>query len=396
MSRVLWFASVWRVSSGWPPRAGRFVVRRLYRRAVVEPVLAVTHRLDTLIHEVTALRAELGRFQARQDALERVVETALANLDRGLPLPPDPQLTLPEEARRRAELTISCRDADSIPKVRDAGTVRVEKGIAIQVMHEGTRVLAGAYHGDWMREVIRRLRGHHEPQEELAVHKIIERLACERGDGPRTFIELGSFWAYYSIWALRRLGGTALLVEPDPSNLEIGRANLRVNGLQATLVNAAVGGEHGTTTGLTCESDGVERVLPVVTVPGLLAAHQVDVVDILFVDVQGPETDVLARSVDLLRERRIRFLVISTHHHRISGDPLTHQSCLATLIDAGAHVVAEHTVGESFSGDGLIVASTQPADRDLVVSISYARYGDSLFGSLEPELAAALDAHGPS
>jgi hypothetical protein len=58
--------------------------------------------------------------------------SALANPDRGLPLPPDPELTLPEDGRRRAELTISCRDADSIPKVRDAGTVRVENGIAIQ------------------------------------------------------------------------------------------------------------------------------------------------------------------------------------------------------------------------------------------------------------------------
>jgi hypothetical protein len=68
---------------------------------------------------------------------------------------------------------------------------------------------------------------------------------------------------------------------------------------------------------------------------------------------------------------------------------MTHQRCLQILVDAGAHVVAEHTVGESFSGDGLVAASMDPRDRDLTVPVSRARYRDSLFGELEPDLAAA-------
>jgi FkbM family methyltransferase len=372
------------------------VIRGLYRRAFVERLLAVTSRLDTLIGETMTIRAEIDALRSHQDALACKVEMALTDGDRGLPLPPNPDLILPEEVRRRVELTVSCRDADPIPKVSDAGEVHVEDGVACQVMHDGTRVLAGGYHGDWMREVIRRLRGHHEPQEELVVHKLFERLASERVDRPRTFVELGSFWAYYSIWALRRLGGRAVLVEPDPSNLDVGRTNLRLNGLDATLANAAVGGEHGMTTKLTCESDGVERVLPVVTVPGLAAEHQLDVIDVLFADVQGPEADVLSRSMDLLRERRIRFVVVSTHHHRISGDPLTHQRCVSRLREAGAHIIAEHTVGESYSGDGLVAASTEPDDSDFVVPITHCRYQDSLFGCLETELAAAFAAHPPS
>jgi hypothetical protein len=96
--------------------------------------------------------------------------------------------------------------------------------------------------------------------------------------------------------------------------------------------------------------------------------------------VQGPEDDVLARASGLLREHRIRFLVISTHHRSISGDALTHRRCLTTVTKAGAHVIAAHTVGESFSGDGLIAVSTDPRDRDLVVEISRCRVEDSLFG----------------
>jgi hypothetical protein len=83
---------------------------------------------------------------------------------------------LSAEERRRVELTVSCRDTDPIPKVPGAGEIRIENGIRVQVMHEGTRVLAGGYFGDWMSEIIRRLRGHHEPQEELVVHRILKRL----------------------------------------------------------------------------------------------------------------------------------------------------------------------------------------------------------------------------
>ena len=99
-----------------------------------------------------------------------------------------------------------------------------------------------------MTEIIRRLRGHHEPQEELVFHRVIERLRGDPSRPPGVVIELGSFWSYYSIWAMRALGIEAVLVEPDPGNLEVGRVNLAMNGLSARVVQAAVGGEHGSRT----------------------------------------------------------------------------------------------------------------------------------------------------
>jgi FkbM family methyltransferase len=261
--------------------------------------------------------------------------------------------------------------------VPDAGSLLDQNGIAVQVMHDGTRVVAGGYQGRWMMEIIRRLRGHHEPQEELVVHHILKRLSGERSP---VIVELGAFWAYYSIWALRAIGGRALLVEPDPNNLRVGRLNLRLNGLYAAWVQAAVGGPDGETVSLVCESDGVERELAVVSVPGLMEVHGLEHIDFLLVDVQGPETDVLERAIDVLRDRGIRFLVVSTHHYSISGDAHTHERCLATLDDAGVHVIAAHTVGESFSGDGLIAASADPRDRDMRVEVSRCLPSESLFG----------------
>jgi len=71
----------------------------------------------------------------------------------------------------------------------------------------------------------------------------------------------------------------------------------------------------------------------------------------------------------------MRFVVVSTHHESvysapqvsISGSPTTHEDCIAALKALGATVLAEHGVFESFSGDGLIVASFAAADRSIAL-----------------------------
>jgi FkbM family methyltransferase len=286
----------------------------------------------------------------------------------------------------RVQLTVSCHDADEIPKVPDAGSVRPTPGGPVQVMHNGVLIAEGCYYGEWMTEIIRTLHGHHEPQEERVFHEIAERVASDT-EAP-VMIELGAFWAYYSLWMLQRVPATrAILVEPDPNNLEVGRANLALNGRHAELVQAAVGATPAPPRPFTCESDGMTRQVPTESVRSLLEQLAVDRIDILLADVQGAEVAAVAGVADLLAGR-VRFLLVSTHHHLISGDPLTHERCLAALRAAGAHVIAEHTVAESFSGDGLIAASFDDRDRDLVVELSVARASESLFGDPLTDLAA--------
>jgi FkbM family methyltransferase len=296
--------------------------------------------------------------------------------------------TLPEATRRRVEQTVAVRDTDAIPKVPDAGHVVEREGRRVQIMHNGALVEAGGYHGDWMIEVIQRLGGHHEPQEELAFHTVIERLAQDT-EQP-IMVELGAFWAYYSIWAKRRIPATRLvLVEPDETNLAVGRRNLALNDLAATFIQAAVGAEHNAQIDLTWESDDQIHPTRVVSVDGLLADEALERIDLLLVDVQGAELEVLRGAARALADGRLRFLVVSTHHHSISRDPLTHQRCRAYLLEVGAHIIAEHTVLESCSGDGLILASMSPADRDLHADVSIVRARDSVWGEPEYELAEA-------
>ena len=289
----------------------------------------------------------------------------------------------------RVRLTTSCRDTHRIPKVADAGQVKATEGRRVQVMHNGVLVVEGGYYGNWMSEIIRTLRGHHEPQEEVVFHEIVERLAADAA--PPTMVELGAFWAYYTLWVMQRMPSTrAILVEPDPNNLDVGTVNLRLNGRQAEFVQAAVGADPQPPAPFTCESDGLTRQVATVSLLSVLDRFDVDHLDLLLADVQGAETPLLEGAGDALAER-VRFVVISTHHHSISGDPLTHERCRDVLLDQGAHIIAEHTVAESFSGDGLIAVSFDPRDRDLTVPVSHASARASLFGDPLCDLARERD-----
>jgi hypothetical protein len=70
-------------------------------------------------------------------------------------------------------MTVNCRNADPISKVAGAGEIFERKGQLLQLMHEGTVVKADGYYGPWMTEIICRLHGHHEPQEELLYHHLL-------------------------------------------------------------------------------------------------------------------------------------------------------------------------------------------------------------------------------
>ena len=289
------------------------------------------------------------------------------------------------EDRARIELTLSSRDTDAIAKVPDAG--RIVDGA--QIMHNGVRVVAGGYYGEWMSEIISRLRGHHEPQEEVAFDAVVERLAVT--EHSPVIVELGAFWAYYSLWFLHRIpAGRAFLVEPDPNFLELGRRNFELNGRNGTFLQAAVGAVSAPPEPFRCESDNVLRPLRTEGLASLLDRFGLAKADVVLADVQGAELPLLEGGREALARGRVRFLVVSTHHHVISGDPITHQRCLELIRSVGGHVIAEHTVAESFSGDGLIAASFDPRDRDLKVAVSRARAESSLFGDPLHELAQAL------
>lgn len=257
----------------------------------------------------------------------------------------------------RIAMATHCRDADPVPKVPGAGQVSVDNGQRVQLMHNGVRVMADGYYGFWMTDLISACRGHHEPQEERVFHEIVSRLPPGG-----TMIELGGYWAFYTAWFLTAASGRrAVVVEPDPVHMDVGRANLALNGVtEATIfVSGFAGGTPGEVRAFDTEKSGRIDALGY-DVPTLMTIHGMDKLTILHCDTQGAEFVVLEQATSLMQERRIDWVVVSTHHHSISGDPLTHQRCLHLLRGVGGTIVAEHDVQESFSGDGLIVARFCP------------------------------------
>lgn len=286
----------------------------------------------------------------------------------------------------RATMTVRCRDCDSIPKVKDAGSVFTEGPNAIQLMHNGVRVLAGGYYGDWMKQIIHDLKGHHEPQEERVFYEILKHVPNDA-----TMIELGGFWSYYSLWFLKdQPQRKSIVVEPDPGNLEIGKKNAELNCAPIHFIHASVGETTHSPSPFQTETAGIVNV-PQVGIPDLLRSLNIETLNILHCDTQGAETAVIRSCENLFRSGRIKFGVFSTHSHYITGDPLTHQRCLHMLNQFGARILAEHDVHESFSGDGLIAAyfGNDPIPWE-EPAISLNRYSTSLFRNLAYDLAEKL------
>ncbi len=288
----------------------------------------------------------------------------------------------------RMEMTVSCTDAEVIPKAPQAGLILPNvDGISCQIMHNGLRVLAGAYHGAWMSEVIRRLRGHHEPQEELLFHAVLPLITSVAP----VMVELGSFWSYYSLWfRSAHQNARNILVEPDSNNLQIGLKNFELNGFRGEFQHAALG-IHDKSVDFRRESDGTVQHVRTVSVDGLVRELGLERIHLLHADIQGAELTMLEGLVETIERGRLDWLFLSTHHHSISGDPLTHQQSLNWLRAHGASIIDEHTVSESYSGDGLIVAAFGPKPQLTLPRISRNRASKSLFRETEYDLADARD-----
>jgi len=289
----------------------------------------------------------------------------------------------------RIAMAERCRDADAIPKVGNAGEVIVmPDGTRQQIMHNGLRVVADGYCGAWMTDLIRRCRGHHEPQEEKIFHEVLPHLSSTA-----TMLELGGWWSFYSMWFMKNEPGRrAFIVEPDPKHMHVGLENVKLNGMAPVYINGFAGATPSDPMPFRTEDSG-EILVPRLSVPQILVDQKLEQLDVLHCDAQGAEHDVLVSCAELFRQARIKLLILSTHHWSISGSPITHQLCLKSIVEFGGRVIAEHDVYESFSGDGLIVAVFGNDLRDLEpVVLSHNRYSTSLFRN--PSYDLALHARG--
>ena len=100
-----------------------------------------------------------------------------------------------------------------IERVPQAGTIECNE----VYLHNGNRVPvsdAGTYYGPFSQLLVIN-RGVHEPLEEFVFQEVLKGLPASP-----LMIELGSYWAHYSMWFKKeRPNAIAIMVELDPNNL---------------------------------------------------------------------------------------------------------------------------------------------------------------------------------
>jgi hypothetical protein len=243
----------------------------------------------------------------------------------------------------RVALTSSCLDCDHLPRHPKAGLIEIDDaGNRFQYMFNGVKVLYGTYHSPWMNEIITNLRGHHEPQEEIAFHVLLSTLP----DTAR-MVELGANWAYYSIWFNKVIRSPYnLCLEPIEENAKHGLRNISLNQcVNIDYVQGFIGLQ--TSPGVDFINwDGSVIVLNRYTLNDLIQVKG-GYFDIVHSDIQGGELDMLISAGSVLD--KVGYFVISTHNDK-------HTQCRDFLIKNGFQILVEHTIAESYSADGLLLA----------------------------------------
>jgi len=245
----------------------------------------------------------------------------------------------------RIRTATACRDCDYIPKADRAGEVVNHEGNEVQVMHNGLLVSAGGYHKGMMTSIIKDLRGHHEPQEEKVFYEVLKRISPGG-----TMIELGSFWAYYSMWFQKEVANAKnFMVEPIKEKMEEGMRNFQLNNMEGEFMQGFVGDRYLEETDFR-DWDGTVYHLPQISLDWLLEDKGIGEVDILHSDIQGAEYAMLKGAEKSIKANKIKYIFVSTHGN-------SHKLCQEFLAARGFHTIAEHTIKESYSADGLIVAA---------------------------------------
>jgi hypothetical protein len=198
-------------------------------------------------------------------------------------------------------------------------------------LHNGNLVPSSgpfAYYGDFSQILIIN-RGVHEPVEEFVFQEVLKRLPSAPA-----MLELGAYWAHYSMWLKRRFpDATTFMVEPDAVAINVGRGNFERNGFKGTFIQDFVD------TGR-FEVDRFMRERPALQL------------DILHVDIQSYEVRMLEGCTETLATDRVDHVFISTHSQGI------HDTVIGRLEELGMRVeVSSRFDTGTTSYDGFVFAS---------------------------------------
>ena len=238
---------------------------------------------------------------------------------------------------------LKCKDTDYIPKVDNAGDVIWKDDAKCQVMHNGALIHEGCYHQAWMTDIIRALRGHHEPQEEKLFHAVLQYL-----DENAVMVECGSFWSYYSLWFNKEISNARnIMIEPMPLKCAIGKLNFELNNAHGEFLEGYIGNEYKEASIFT-DWDGEQYKSQSITVDSLFDNYDINSIDVLHADIQENEMVLLEGASRTLKNKRINYLFLVTHSKN--------KPFIKKLKNYGYHILASFEIHQSYFDDGLVLA----------------------------------------
>jgi len=217
-------------------------------------------------------------------------------------------------------------DPNNLYIIREKDAGKIEDDTII--LHNGIKVIRRGYYGDFSN-ILAINGGCHEPAEERMFTEVLKFIP-ENG----TMIELGSYWAFYTIWFNKAIKNSRnYCIEPCSDSLEVGIKNCKLNNITNVDFTQGFIGKNN------------------VCLSQFVIEKTIDFIDILHSDIQGYEVEMLEDIVHLLKNKKIRYIFISTHSNDL------HAKCLTILNECDYRIIAKADFEtETFCYDGIIVA----------------------------------------
>jgi hypothetical protein len=200
------------------------------------------------------------------------------------------------------------------------------------ILHNDIKVYKDCYYGSFSN-ILTLNKGCHEPSEERMFNIILDKINNSLNEF-NIMIELGSYWAFYSIWFNKTIKNAKnYCIEPNINNLNIGKKNAKLNNVDIDFTQGFIGNKH-------------------INIIDFMKKKNIEFVEILHSDIQGYEFEMLTDIVPLLKEKKIKYLFISTHSDDI------HYKCIELLKKNNYNIIASADFEtETFCYDGIIVAT---------------------------------------
>jgi FkbM family methyltransferase len=141
-------------------------------------------------------------------------------------------------------------------------------------------------------------------------------------------LDLGANIGLASVWLHCHYSfSSQIAVEPDPANIAILRENFACNGIEAEILQAAIGPEEGEALFSFSEWSNLGHIstsgtrVQVVSVPAIMERFHLSEIDLMKIDIEGAEQDLFLRQAQWLR--KVRGIIIEFHPNSVDYPLLT-------------------------------------------------------------------------